>query len=435
MCGIFALYSNYHSEHNLKKLFNCMKLLQHRGKDGYGIVFLNNSSFIPLKEKGMILYKNPPLKISKSCLGHLRYSTSGVSLIHEEVSLSELQPLKGDDYYLAHNGNIPNIKGHDTTFLNLQILNQLKSVSMEQKLINLIKKIPGSYSLVLLTNDALYGVRDRFGIRPLAIGKDETNFYISSETCAFKDINYIRDVNPGEIIKIDKTGLKSIFTHPNAQNSLCSFEILYFMNKNSFFNRISISHIRKNLGSILAKKETFIKPNSNYIVIGIPETGICSGKGYAESLHLQYNQLITKKQNKHRTFIILDKDERKRACDEKFNYNQNLSLQNVILIDDTIVRGNIIKSILKNLKKLNVNEIHIRIPAPPVIDICELGISIQSKKELLMNNKTIEDVKMELGVNSIEFLSIQDLEHFPKLSYNQCFTGYINPALSNQSFI
>ena len=426
MCGIFAIYSNNYTENNFKKLFKCMKLLQHRGKDGYGISYLDYfHEFNIIKEKGMILNSEPLLRVTKSCIGHLRYSTSGCSVNNCEVDVTELQPLCGVDYYIAHNGNLPGVEGHDTQFLNEQIM---KEDSIEKGLLKIINFFPGSYSLVLLTRDAVYAVRDRFGIRPLSIGKDDTNFYVSSETCAFEGIDFIRDVNPGELIKIDKTGIDTIFTYPRTQNSLCSFEILYFMHKNSFVNNMMIGNIRKNLGSVLGRKERYIKKKQNYIVIGIPETGICSGKGYAEYMNLKYLQLITKRENKDRTFIILDKEERKRACDEKFDYSHSLTSENIIIVDDTIVRGNIIKSIIKNLKKLDVNEIHIRIPAPPVIDICELGISIRTKEELLMNNKTIEEVGEDLGIDSIEFLTIEELECFPKKSYNQCFSGYIDPV-------
>ena len=426
MCGIFALYSDDYTENNFEKLIKCMKLLQHRGKDGYGISYLDFfHDFNIIKEKGMLVDRGEISRVSKSCIGHLRYSTSGRSVNTNEVDPEELQPLCGGDYYIAHNGNIPSIESHDTQFLNEQIM---KEESVEKGLLRIINFIPGSYSLVLLTKEAIYAVRDRFGIRPLSVGKDDSNYYVSSETCAFEGIDYIRDVNPGELIKIDKAGIQTIFTYPTTQNSLCSFEILYFMNKNSFINNMMIGNIRKNLGSILGRKEKHISKKQDYTVIGIPETGICSGKGYAEYMELKYDQLITKRKNKHRTFIILDKEERKRACDEKFDYSENLTGKKVVILDDTIVRGNIIKSIIKNLKELGVKEIHIRIPAPPVIDICELGISIRTKEELLMNNKTIEEARIELGVESLEFLTIEELEYFPEKSYNQCFSGYIDPV-------
>ena len=185
-----------------------------------------------------------------------------------------------------------------------------------------------------------------------------------------------------------------------------------------------------NKGRKLAKKEKYIYKNSDYVVIGIPETGICSGKAYAEYLNLKYKQAIRKNPNKGRTFIILDERERKKACDQKFTYDcGDIKNKKIIIVDDTIVRGNIIKSIIKYLKKCGAREIHIRIPAPPVIDICELGISIQKKTELLLDGKSIKDVERELQVNSLVYLTVDELEYFPTKSYNQCFTEYIDPTI------
>ena len=437
MCGIFGIFSKSSSAANIKILYENMRNLQHRGKDGYGICFLNNKNDITfLRDKGLVPEKTPLMSI-KSCIGHLRYSTSGYSLKTGKIQRNELQPLRGIipdyQYCLAHNGNIPNIDGHDTTFLNKEIMKLGKTNNMENRLIHLMMKVPAAYCLLILTPNALYAVRDRYGIRPLCIGKDRNNYYVSSESCAFnRTINFVRDIRPGEIVRIDKEGIHNIFTHPNSQNSLCSFEILYFANPRSYIDSMKIANIRKNLGKVLAKKETYLSCLKKYIVIGIPETGICSAKAYANYLNLTYIQAIQKKENQTRTFIILDEEERKLACDKKFNYDcSNIRNKNVIIVDDTIVRGNIMRSIIKHLKKCGVNEIHIRIPAPPVIDICELGIAINKKEELLMNNRTVEEARKELNVNSLVFLNVEELEHFPKKTYNQCFTGYIDPDIKS----
>jgi len=436
MCGIFGIYSENYTQDNVDTLFNCLKLLQHRGKDGHGIAYLTvKKSFLCMKKKGLL--ENTILRptASYSGIGHLRYSTSGYSTQTGRIKLNECQPLKGilptEDYYLVHNGNVPNIDGHDTTYIN-QLIMSYKNISLERRIINLLNFIPAAYSIMILTKTALYVVRDRYGIRPLCLGKLNDNYCVSSETCAFENISYLRDVKPGELVKIDKNGLKTLYLHPKSNNSLCSFEILYFMNEKSFADGLIISNIRKNLGRKLAEKETIIHYGSEYIVIGIPETGICSGQSYAEYMNLEYKQAIIKNENQTRTFIILDEIERKKACDSKFFYNKNiLANKKIVIVDDTIVRGNIIKSIIFNLKKCGVKEIHIRIPAPPVIDICELGIAIQSKTELIMNGKTIDEVKIELDVDSLVYLKVDELEHFPKNSYNQCFTGYIDPIIKN----
>ena len=221
MCGIFGIYSNNANIKNLNTLVKCLKSLQHRGKDGFGIVLLKNDNTFNLqKQEGLITDKKVTSIQTKSCIGHLRYSTSGYSAKTGKLKMIELQPLRGVvpdyQYFMAHNGNIPNIKGHDTRFLNQEIMKQNPTMSMERRLIRLMMNIPAAYCLLILTPTALYAVRDRYGIRPLCLGKDKTNYYVSSESCAFHDIDYIRDIKQGEIIRIDKNGIKSFFIHPTS---------------------------------------------------------------------------------------------------------------------------------------------------------------------------------------------------------------------------
>ena len=438
MCGIFAIYNNNYSINNIKDLIYYLKRLQHRGKDGYGMVYLEDNSLVTIKNNGEIkndIHDRILDIYSKSCIGHLRYSTSGNSIQNGKVYKHELQPLRGfsndiGSFYIAHNGNIPNVKIHDSTYIK-NILEK-DTDTFENKLINVMNTIPAAFSIVILTNNNdMYLMRDRFGIRPLCFGRNNSKFYVSSESCSFnKNIRYLRDVYPGEIIKINNNGYKTIYKHNNSKLNLCTFEILYFLNEESYVDGISIKNVRKNLGKVLANKEKMFKNKEDYIVTGIPLTGILYGKSYAETLELEYKQLIYKNDNVSRTFIILNDNDRKKACTDKFIYNQKeIEGKNVILVDDTIVRGNVIKCIIKNFKKYGAKEIHVRIPAPPVIDICELGISIQTKEELIMHNKTIEQVCSEIGADSLVYLTPNELEYFPKNSYNQCFTGYINPEI------
>ena len=438
MCGIFAIYNNNYSINNIKDLIYYLKRLQHRGKDGYGMVYLEDNSLVTIKNNGEIkndIHDRILDIYSKSCIGHLRYSTSGNSVQNGKVYKHELQPLRGfsndiGSFYIAHNGNIPNVKIHDSTYIK-NILEK-DTDTFENKLINVMNTIPAAFSIVILTNNNdMYLMRDRFGIRPLCFGRNNSKFYVSSESCSFnKNIRYLRDVYPGEIIKIDNNGYKTIYQHNNSKLNLCTFEILYFLSEESYVDGISIKNVRKNLGKVLANKEQMFKNKEDYIVTGIPLTGILYGKSYAETLELEYKQLIHKNDNVTRTFIILNDNDRKKACNDKFIYNQKeIEGKNVILVDDTIVRGNVIKCIIKNFKKYGAKEIHVRIPAPPVIDICELGISIQTKEELIMHNKNIEQVCSEIGADSLVYLTPNELEYFPKNSYNQCFTGYINPEI------
>lgn len=438
MCGIFGVFSNENNTSNLVELLNGMKMLQHRGKDGYGISGLTyNRNIYTIKNEGEIKNIETNNIYFSSCIGHVRYSTSGESIKTSILKHNELQPITGyskdiNKYTLIHNGNIPNIDGHDTSFIN-EIISSNYFLDIKTKLISIINNIPGAYSIIILTNKGMYIMRDRFGIRPLCIGKKNNNYYVSSENIAFNNgIEFIRDVNPGELININNNGLFTLYQHSKPKKSLCSFEILYFLNENSIVDNINIKNIRQDLGKQLAFKDKKQFMNGEYIVVGIPETGILYGKSYAKELNLNYKQVITKNKNVSRTFIVLNNEDRIKLCNDKFIYNTNdIYGKKIIIVDDTIVRGNVIKSIICNLKKCGAKEIHIRIPSPPVIDICELGISIQSKNELLFNNKTLVDVLKELNVNSIMYLNISELYNFPKNSYNQCFSGYIDPEIKS----
>lgn len=434
MCGIYAIY-NKRSEKNTIKLIEGMKKLQHRGRDGFGVVRYSRRGYQDYRENGIVMNcDNKEKEIeSKMLLGHLRYKTSNENSI--QGTLNGLQPLKNEirksTIYLCHNGNIPKINGHDT----LYILNYLKNLSyknMESKVIELMNMIPGAYSIVFLYRKAMYIMRDRYGVRPLCIGEDDKSFYVSSESCGFDEGKYIRDVKAGEIIKISQGRLQTIYQYPTTREGLCAFELIYFMKNASFVDGYYVRNIRKWLGKKLAENDQgligrAINWNDDYIVIGIPSSGIEAAKSYAEKMGYKYEQLILDKEKAGRTFILLNNETRIKACKKKFSYNkEGLKDKKIILVDDTIVRGTVMKSLVDNLRDCGVKEIHVRIPAPPVIDICELGIAIRKKEELIMNEKSVDEVRKELGVDSLLYLSLDDLrEIFPKDSYTQCFGGGI----------
>lgn len=437
MCGIFGLYSKNCSSANISAVIKGLELLQHRGKDGCGISYIKeNNQHQLFKTLGNVKeafknYKNKDK--TKICIGHCKYSTSGKSMsknIKNADKINELQPLvsnKNKPISIVHNGNIPNIKQHDTKFL-LNILLR-ENQDFEQNLIYMMNNIPAAFCLLIITSNNLYVVRDRYGIRPLCVAEKNDCFFISSETCAL-DCENIREVLPGEILRINNNGLKTIYKYPKSINALCAFELFYFMNPKSKIKNNSIGNIRKNLGKKLANNEKLIKKESDYIVVGVPRSGIISAKAFAEHLSLQYIQLIQKVNDctngEDRTFILINNEARIKACKKKFKYsNKNIIGKKLIIIDDTIVRGNVIKTIIDSLKKCGATEIHLRIPSPPVIDICQLGIAIQNKEELIMYNRTINKVKNILKVDSLNYLSLKDLEMFPKYSYKQCFGGGI----------
>ena len=424
MCGIIGIYSN--NKYYYSEVINLLKLLQHRGKDAYGVSFFYNERIFTNKIIGKVksISKNEEIDI-KSSIGQTKYSTSKAMLKYEYI-----QPIvsKDSSFALVHNGNIPNLNEFDTTYLVKYIENS-KYKNFENKLIDLMNNVKVSYSIIILTsNNELYALRDRYGIRPLCIGYKKENFIVNSESYIFNRDEYIRDIKPGEIIKINNNGIDTIYNHRESKLGICSFELIYLMNENSMTDRNNISYLRDNLSLLLAKKDLDSNDinlvfNNDYIVIGIPSTGVLYGKCYANYLNLEYKQYIIKKTSE-RTFIDMDKNNIIKKCDNKFKYDENIKGKNIIIVDDTIVRGNIIKSIIKHLKLFGANEIHVRIPSPPVVDINQLGIAIHNKEELIMNNKSIADVEKEIGCDSLKYLNLNDIKRlFPKFSYNECFGG------------
>jgi len=208
------------------------------------------------------------------------------------------------------------------------------------------------------------------------------------------------------------------------------------MNPYSCINGLLVESFREELGRKMVEQETIIPANSDYVVVGVPKSGLIYAKSYAKHHGLAYEQIIEKTENcengEDRTFILINDNERQKACRKKFKYAADkIKGKKVVIIDDTIVRGTIITYIVECFKKCGAVEIHIRIPAPPVVDKCELGIAIKTKEELLMHNRTIEDVKKYLKVDSLKYLSVNDLTMFPKESYKQYFGCGIKPEIVN----
>lgn len=435
MCGILAIYSKSPQTvpQTVGKTIQQLQRLQHRGKDSWGIsCFSENGDSFAIKMNGMINMNDMCASIREKrihhSIGHVRYATSGKNetkeiqpLIHEITNLS-----------LVHNGNIPIFEGHDTSELFKMIIHRRTS-NIEDTLIYIMNTIVGSYSLIIMVGDTLYVMKDRYGIRPLCIGENEHHILISSESCAIRDyVTQTREIHSGQILKIDSTGIQSLYLHPKHKDGICIFELIYFMNKDSYYHQKKIEDIRFELGQLLARKETL--QAKDFIVTGIPSSGVSAAKSYAKCMGFEYIQAIKKVGKYHtksdRTFIIKDPHKRTKACSQKFKFDaEKLRNRKVIVIDDTIVRGNVIKTIIAELKSIGTSEIHVRIPSAPVIDICQLGIAIHTKEELLMNNRSISDVKSILGVDSIRYLTYSEFNNFSPNSYKQCFGQKIDPSI------
>lgn len=440
-CGLFATYTKISSNKNYNYTIEGLKLLQHRGQDGCGISFLDDKEkIITLKGKGLVKnffnldYEESSVIQTQYSIGHVRYRTSG-----NTSNLNHLQPLTATHsslgtFALAHNGNIANLDecSFDTQYL-VDFIVKNKYTQWKDILIDLLKTIPGVYCLIILTNDGIYALRDRYGVRPLCIGFKDNDYCVSSESSAFHQFNLYKNINSGQIYKINKHGVTNIYNSKKIHYNICSFEFIYFLRPNSIVDTLNVSQVRRQLGIYLAKDDMNDFYREDYIVIGIPDSGIISAQSYSETLQLEYHQWIQKYENIDRTFISSTQKERKEKSKKKFFYNDKyIKNKKLIIIDDTIVRGNVIKTIISQLKEFCPSEIHIRIPAPPIRDICKFGVDIPSKEELLIYKKTPEDLTKELDIDSLKYLSLSYLDHIiSKNSCKGCFNSVYNNELLN----
>lgn len=431
-CGIFAIYDIYNINHLMIK---GLSDLQHRGHDSAGISYLKNDNIKTFKNIGLVknIFHNFD-KNYNTAIGHVRYSTIRKTSI--ENKLKETQPIDCNNFSLAHNGNIPNISKlkekykinyqieSDTIILTLIIQKLLLKYNQNwtDTLIEIIHNINGVYCIVIITNNEIYAIRDSFGVRPLCIGKNDTGYCISSESCAMYDYKLIRDIRQGEIVRLyekeEKILCETIYKN-DATKLFCSFEYIYFMKDNSIHNERRIENIRYQLGYELGLKEKYIDKTS--IVLSIPNTANASARGFSISTDLEFRNYITKNNDIGRTFILPTNEERITACNNKFIFNPLLKNMNVYIVDDSIVRGNTLKSVIKKLKEIGVNNIHLRISSPKVISECYYGIDIPTKEELIAHNKCTEDIRKELNSTSLKYLDINTMKNiFNQNNDNVC---------------
>lgn len=449
-CGIIGISGG---NNIIPKLISGLNKLQHRGYESCGISYLHQDQIITFKNIGLVLdvFSNfNPTTISKIGIGHVRYSTAKKD---KSKFLDETQPLSNNLFSLAHNGNIPfidKIKDHykidtdnnsDSVILKkfMELLMETKYNSIEDMLKYIINNVSGTYCLLILTQNKIYAIRDRYGIRPLVIFKDKSQncTYIASETIAFdgnnQEMEIIRDINPGEILSLDQNQhMESVYTHPLPQSMFCSFEYIYFMHHESVQSNKKIEDIRYNLGYELGLAEK--DPFSNSVVIPIPNSSIPASKGFASAIKSVSKEHIVKNPIVKRTFILPTEKERNHACSQKFSFvdTDELYNKNIYLIDDSIVRGTTIKFVINQLKKFNPKTINIRITSPPVISPCYFGIDMSTREELIINKSNINSIVNDLEINSLRYLDIDDMiKVFNTPVCQSCFTGKYDTQLLN----
>lgn len=441
MCGIFGILSN--KSIPITNLFSVLNELKHRGKDSYGISYIKKDTIETLK-----LLELPKITAYNNCniniaITHNRYSTNSNKKTTNFIN--QIQPIefknKTLEFSLVHNGNISNIHKYinynnndfsDTQNI-MKFFTNITHDDFESKLIEFINTIHCSYSIIILYNNSLYILRDRYGYKPLMLGQINNDYCVCSENC-ITNFNKIRDINAGEILKISNNTYTTLykFESNHISSTKCIFEFIYFMNEHSSFNNHNVFNIRKKLGQNLAKQETFTFNKKNTIVIGSPNTAIPMGKGYAEYLGLTYKQLLVKHNDCGRTFILKDQASRQNAC-RKFVINkESIKNKNIILVDDSLVRGNTIKSLSTMFHECNILEFHIRICSPELKYPCYYGIDIPTKEELIINNYSIPQIEENCNLTSLRYITVDKMiDSFSNDNEfcTACFTGNYNKEL------
>ena len=440
-CGIFSIIKKNQLQYNiLPQIIEGLHKLQHRGQESCGIAYKKEGEFIIYKDLGLVknVFKNfKELYKPNICIGHVRYSTSGKKQTSDKTKIQETHPIKGthklNTFVLAHNGTLPNFNelkkiynstaSSDTLFL-VELIENIDKNNWDDICIELMNIIKGVFCIILLIDNTIYLLRDRFGYRPLCIAETDGEIIISSESYVFDYKYFKKDVNPGEIIKIEKGYINTIYTLQNNVQQKCIFEYIYFLNENTIMDNISVKRTREIFGQYLAMKDINKFNKNDYIVVGCPTSGIISGKNYAKLLNLPYKQIITKNKNTNRSFILPSNEQRIEMCKNKFNIDPSIKNKNIILIDDSIVRGNTLKILINLLRNMECNEVHIRISSPPIKGPCYYGIDLPTHSELITHNKTIEDIRIYIDADSLEYLTIEDLHNSMGNINNFCISCF-----------
>ena len=421
-CGVFGI-SDTKDAAALTALG--LHALQHRGQEGCGIVSFDGSHYFSEKRFGLVgdnFNKEKILNRLKGnyAIGHNRYSTTG------ENTLRNLQPFFADTNAggigVAHNGNLTNsislrkklvdegaifYTTSDTETI-VQLIARSKRKKTIDKIVDAIFQIQGGYSLVMLTQTSLIGVRDPYGIRPLVIGKLNNSYVLSSETCALDIIGakFVREVDNGEIVLIEDNKIKSIKPFPLRKIRPCVFEYIYFSRPDSILNGKSAYEHRKNLGKELAK-ENNLKAD---IVVPVPDSGNAAALGFAQYLDINFELGLTRNHYVGRTFIEPIQKIRSLGVKLKLNANQStIKNKKIILVDDSLVRGTTSHKIIKMLYDAGAKEVHMKIACPEIKFPDFYGVDTPTKKELLAANKTNDEICKYIGAKSLTFLSIDGL--------------------------
>jgi amidophosphoribosyltransferase len=440
-CALFGVYAP--GDDVARLTFFGLYSLQHRGQESSGIATADGKQIHVHTKMGLVAQAFDERVLSQLggdiAIGHNRYSTTGSS------RASNAQPIVVEGpagrLALGHNGNIVNVRelrqqledqGYtfttttDSEIIAYLILSSTRK-TLAERIRHAMKRLVGAYSLVLLTEDALYGVRDPLGVRPLCLGKLNGGWVLSSESCALDHIGaqFIRDVEPGEIVVINTKGLRSYKDRRNTtKRGLCIFEYIYFARPDSMIAGRRVYSAREVMGAKLAQEH----PVAADMVIGVPDSATAAGIGYSQASGIPFTEGLLKNRYVGRTFI--EPDQRIRELGVKLKFNpmpERLEGKRVVLVDDSIVRGTTTPRVISLLRRGGVKEVHMRICAPPIRHPCFLGVDMASSWELIAAYKEVPEIAQFIGADTLGYLSMEGLIESIALPRElfclACFTG------------
>ncbi|HBT20749.1 MAG TPA: amidophosphoribosyltransferase [Peptococcaceae bacterium] len=421
-CGIFGIYGPGRRVSRIT--YYGLHALQHRGQESAGIGVSNGKDIKVYKGMGLVteVFNESILKELKGkiAVGHVRYSTTGSS------SIINAQPMVFRYYWgmaaFAHNGNLVNSNELENKLgekgaifqstSDTEIIANLIARCEEKDVLSAVKKVvstlEGAYSLIIMTQDKLIAVRDSYGFRPLCLGDLDGSPVVASETCALNTVGakFVRDIKPGEIVVIDENGIDSIFIENRERQGLCVFEYVYLARPDSNIDGKNVNLVRLELGRQLAKEA---KIDAD-MVISVPDSGTSAAIGYAQEANLPYMPGLIKNRYVGRTFIQPTQKMRDLGVRLKLNpVREILNGKRVIMIDDSIVRGTTSRKIVQLVREAGAKEVHMMASSPPIKYPCYYGIDTSSREELIAAQKSIDEICMHIGADSLHYLSLEGL--------------------------
>lgn len=420
-CGVFGIFGH---EEAARLTYLGLYALQHRGQESAGMVSSDGERLYQVRGMGYVSEIFDQDHLSRlpgsAAIGHVRYSTAG------SVSLLEAQPFLVDGYRgqiaVCHNGNLPYasevraeleldgaiFSSTSDTEVVLHKIARSRAADLVGAIVDTFEEIEGAYSMLFFTKDSLIAVRDPRGFRPLCLGKLGDSYVIASETCAFDliEATYLRDVQPGEILVIDREGIHSIFPLPVVKPAHCIFEHVYFSRPDSIVFGQSVNKTRHKMGKQLAREH----PADADLVVPVPDSGTAAAIGYASESGLKFRFGLVRNHYVGRTFIEPKQSIRHFGVKIKLNPVRDLiEGRRIVLIDDSIVRGTTSKKIVQMVRQAGASEVHVRISCPPTIAPCFYGVDTPTREELIAANWSVKEIADYIDADSLGYLSLRGL--------------------------